>query len=156
MPPKFIDLLEKAKKNIHLADHMTYMTFPLVQDNKLLFKILEQLNSGLVNVINSILQYEYLYKRIQLSQDKAKNLDIFKQKCSIRYTITNEEIQDIIKIFNLHKKHKESGFEFIKNGKVIIMSDNLQTESITLEKTKQFLNTAKSVLKKVERKIKGD
>ncbi len=157
MQERFLELLDDAEKNIHLADHITYMTFPLVRDNRLLFKILEQLSSALLNIINSILQYEYLYKRIQLSRDQKKNLITFKEKCVPIYQISEKELQNVFEIFTLYKKHKQSGFEFVKNNKVIIMSDNLHTESITLEKIKEFLQISKDVFKKVSLKIRhGD
>ena len=54
------------------------MTFPLVKDKKLLLKILLELKKGLAHIINAILQYEYLYKRIRLSQDSKSNFNVFK------------------------------------------------------------------------------
>jgi len=154
MQKRFLELLDDAKKNIQLADHMTYMTFPLLQDNRLLFKILEELNNGFLDIINSILQYEYLYKRIQLSKDPKKNFKLFKEKCAPAYKISEDELQYIIQILTLYKKHKKSGFEFVKNGKVVIMSDNLKTETISLDKIKEFLIISKKILKKVSAKIK--
>ncbi len=154
MQERFLELINNAEKNIYLADHMTYMTFPLIQDNRLLFKILEQLNSALLDIINSILQYEYFYKRIQLSKNQKKNLEVFKEKCVPAYQISEKELQDIFEIFTLYKKHKQSGFEFVKNGKVVIMSDNLKTETITLDKIKSLLQTSKDVFKKVSIKIR--
>ena len=58
---KFLEYLEESGKRIATADHLLYVTFPLVKEKKLLLKILEEINSGLLNCLNSILQYEYLF-----------------------------------------------------------------------------------------------
>ncbi len=151
---KFIEYLEKAERKLQTADHMTYITFPLVKEKRLLFKILTELNEVLLSTINAILQYEYLYKRIRLTRDSKENLNIFKEKCSRWYEISEEELNKIIEILKLTQKHKNSPFEFVRKEKVIIMSDNLKTETLTLEKIKEYLALTKKVLKKSEARIK--
>jgi len=145
---KFIQSLQKANKILQTADHMTYVTYPLIKDKRLLFKILEQLNESTINIINAILEYEYLYKRIQLSGDKKINLEIFKQRCAERYGISPEQAEKIEQLLKLYQKHKESPFEFAKKEKIIIMSDNLHTETITIEKLKDHLINTKEILSK--------
>ena len=51
--------LQKARKKIEFADHMVYITFPLIKENKLIIKILAEINNALKILITSILQYEY-------------------------------------------------------------------------------------------------
>ena len=152
---KFIENLQKAQKIISVADHLVYTTFPLVKDKKLLLKILVELKKGLTYCINSILQYEYIYKRIRLSSDPNKNFKTFQEKCALRYNITNEEIKIILEIFKLVEKHKQSPMEFVKNEKVVILSKDLQVEIITFEKTKEFLQISKDILRKVQSALKS-
>lgn len=59
IPPqeRYILSLEQAKKHIQTADHLAYITFPFIKENKLLLKILEELNSSILNIMNAILQY---------------------------------------------------------------------------------------------------
>jgi len=148
-PEKYITSLEKAKKNLQMADHLTYMTFPLVKENKLLLKVLDELYLSVFNTINSILQYEYLYKRIQLYKDPRENFRTFR-KIAARYNIKEEQLNKLIEILSIGEKHKKSPFEFIKNNKIVIMSDNLKTETLTIEKIKAFLLETKDFLRKVD------
>jgi hypothetical protein len=46
------------------------------------------------------------------------------------------------------EKHKASPFEFIKGEKVVILSESMNQTTLSLDKTKQFLNMAKDILKK--------
>lgn len=150
---KFLEYLEEAEKIIRIEDHMVYVTFPLIKDKKLLLKILLETKKAIANCINSILQYEYLYKRIKLYKDTKTNFRTFQEKCVLRYKITKEEIKLILELFDAVEKHKESPFEFIKDEKIVILSENLKPKIITIEEIKEFLTLAKSVLKKTKSKI---
>ncbi len=52
------------------------------------------------------------------------------------------------------EKHKESPFEFIKDEKVVILSNGLQPKTLTLEKTKEFLIIVKNILRKTRETFK--
>ena len=148
-PEKYTISIEKAKKNLQMADHLTYMTFPLVKENRLLLKVLDELYLSVFNTINSILQYEYLYKRIQIYKDPRENFRTFK-KLAEKYNLKEEQLNKIIEILNIGEKHKKSPFEFIKNNKIVIMSDNLKTTTLDIDKIKDFLLETKDFLRKTD------
>jgi hypothetical protein len=102
-----------------------------------------------VKCINSILQREYLYKRIRLYKNPKTNFKIFCDKCAKRYGITEQEIKLIFELFSLVEKHKQSSMEFAKNGKVIILSDRLDSKILTVENLKEFLILSKNILRKI-------
>jgi hypothetical protein len=145
--------LEEAKKKIKTIDHIFYVTFPLIKDKKILLKTLVESKLSIMNCINSILQYEYLQGNTSLSQDSKQNFRIFIEKCSPKYKINSQEIKKIFDLFELVEKHKKSPFEFVKDNKIIILSENMQIEALTLEKTKEFLVLAKEILKKTQETI---
>lgn len=151
---KFLENLQEAQKTIQIIDHMIYITFPLIKDKKILTKILTETKSAITNCINSILQYEYLYKRVNLYKDAKTNFRIFIKKCCPYYQITQKEIDSIIELFELVEKHEQSTVEFLKNEKVVILSENLKTETITIEKIKEFFNLSKEIIRKTLAKIK--
>ena len=154
MPEKFIESLDKAAIVLKTADHMLYMTYPLIKEKRLLLKILNETYLAVLNVVNAILQYEYLYKRITLYKDAKTNFTIFKQRCAPRYGITEEEVANITELFNLTEKHKKSPFEFVRNDKIIIMTNALKTDTVTVDKMKDFILTSKNILRKAETKIR--
>ena len=145
---KFLQNLQKAQKTIQIIDHMIYVTFPLIQDKKILTKILTEIKRVVTNCINSILQYEYLYKRINLYKNAKANFRIFIKTCCPYYKITQKEIDSIMELFELVEKHKQSTIEFLKDKKVVILSENLNTETITIEKIKEFFNLSKEIMEK--------
>ncbi len=152
---KFLENILEAEKNLRTLDHMIYITFPLIKDKRLLLKVIQDIKNVIANCITSILQYEYLYKRISLYKDSRENFKTFTEKCAQRYNIGKEEIKLILELFDFVENHKKSPFEFIKGEKIVILSENSRPTTINLDKAKQFLITAKDVLKKTKEGIKG-
>jgi hypothetical protein len=151
---KFLENIIAAEKKIQTADHMIYVTFPLIKDKRLLLKILQEIKNAVTNCISSILQYEYLYKRITLYKDPKSNFKTFVEKCAPQYKITKEEINSILELFDVMEKHRESPFEFIKDDKVVILSNGLKPKTLTVEKTKEFLIIVKNILRKTHETFK--
>src|SRR3990172_10837331 len=152
---KFLETLASAEKNLRTVDHMVYITFPLIKDKRLLLKVIQELKRIITDCITSILQYEYLYKRISLYKDSQENFRTFTEKSAPRYGITREEIKIIRELFDFVDRHKESPFEFIKDDKIVILSNGMQPSTLSLEKIKEFLFTAKEILKKTKDKIQS-
>lgn len=152
---KFLENLQEAKKTIKTVDHIAYVTFPLIKEKNLIIKMLTELKTAVAGCINAILQYEYIYKRITLYQNPKTNFKTFIEKCSKKYNITEQEKKSIVELFELSEKHKKSSIEFLKNEKVVILSDNCKQETISLEKIKEFLDLSKKIAEKSERIILG-
>jgi len=150
---RFLENLQQASKIISTADHMLYVTFPLIKDKQLLLKILIDTKIAVSKCISSILQYEYLFKKIQLYNDPKTNFRTFQEKSSKRYNISEQEIRLIQELFEIIKEHEKSSMEFMKNGKIVILSPSLEQKTITIEKVKEFLTLAKNLLQKIQNTI---
>lgn len=148
---RFFEILQKAEKKINTIDHIVYVTFPLLKDKTILIKSLLGIKEIVVECINSILQYEYLHKRIELFNDSNKNFELFKKKCSRYYSIEEKEVNLIEKLFDLEKSHRKSPIEFIKDGRVVILSNDMLKKTFTVEDIKIFLEMSKNLIKKTKR-----
>lgn len=153
---RFQQNLQQAIRSLQIADHMTYVTFPLVNEHRLLLKIFDEIYKSIINCINAILNYEYLYKRIQLYANNGENIRTFTNKCAKTYNLNNEQIKKILEILELNKKHKQSAMEFVKKDRVVILSDSLNTQTLDVHKIKQYLLLAKELLMEVNKRIKTD
>ena len=145
--------LKEAIRHLQIADHITYVTFPLVNEYRLLLKIFDETYLSMIGCINSILNYEYLYKRIKIYENKKDNLDTF-MRIAKNYNLSNEQIKKIIDMIELNKRHKQSAMEFVKKEKVVIMSENLNTQYLDIRLVKEYLLLAKELLMKVSNRIK--
>lgn len=145
--------LKEALKHLQIADHMTYVTFPFVNEYRLLLKIFDEIYLSIMNCINAVLNYEYLYKRIRIYNNNNDNLDTF-FRIAKNYDISDEQIKKIKEIINTNKKHKQSAMEFVRKDRIVIMGDNLGTQILDIIITKQYLLVAKELLVKVSHGIK--
>jgi hypothetical protein len=150
---KFLENLFEAEKSIRRLDHIIYVTYPIIKDKRLLLKILTEIKSSIARCISSILHYEYIYKRIKLSKNPIENLRTFKTKCASRYEISFAEMKLITELFNIIKRHKTSPFEFRKEDKIVILSENLEPKIVIFKDTKEFLALAKIILDKTKKRI---
>jgi len=150
---KFQENLNTAIRSMQIADHITYVTFPLVNEKRLLLKIFDEIYKSIINCINAILNYEYLYKRIRLYQNNEDNLSTFLNKLAKNYSLNNEQIKKIRNIIETNKKHKKSAMEFVKKDKIVILTDNLNTQILDINIIKEYLLLAKELIMKTNLKI---
>jgi hypothetical protein len=129
---------------------MIYITYPVIKDKRLLLKALDEVYDSIVCAINAILQYDFLYSRIRLTDDPKQNFEIFINKCAKRYNLNGEEIKEIIELLNLVENHKKSSIEFLRKDKVVIMSESLKTTFIDSGRLKRFLNISKNLVNKAK------
>jgi hypothetical protein len=145
---KWTENLAKAKYHFKIAENMTYITFSLLKENRLIIKILNELYESSNYLITSLLQYEYSLKKIKLSKDPLLNLEIFQTKVAPKY-FAQEDSTKLIKIFELNKKHRQSPVEFVRKDKfVMLLGDRYET--LTILEIKEFLSVLKKMLTKIE------
>ena len=152
MQEKHYENLSIATKAIQIADHMTYITFPLIKEKRLLLRVLTELNLAVISIINAVLQYEYNRKKINIYPSAQENFRTFKELAR-DYGIGPEQLNKLVELVSLNERHKKSPFEFVKDEKIVIMSDGTHSETLTLEKIKGFLIDSKDLLRKVNKKI---
>jgi hypothetical protein len=145
--------LNEATRTLKIADHMTYVTFPLVKEQRLMLKIFDEIYKSIINTITAVLQYEYVNNKIKIYKDKDENLKNFIDKYAKNYEINLEEIKKIKEIIDINYYCTQSSMEFVKREKIVIMSDNLDLQILNIEKIKGYLVVAKEILKKVRAKI---
>tara|TARA_Y100000310_G_scaffold320097_1_gene376150 strand:+ start:2509 stop:3003 length:495 start_codon:yes stop_codon:yes gene_type:complete len=147
---KFKSLVLEANKSLKLADHMIYVTYPLIKDNKLLIHILENIDKSMKSAIDAFIRYDRIYKRIRANpQSFVEKVDIFSRISSKRYPFSQSDFDFIEEVDDLVRKHKESPVEFVKGDKFVICFDDYKTKILTLEKVKHMISKAKPFIFKL-------
>jgi|TARA_Y100000310_G_C20545742_1_gene745474 hypothetical protein len=143
-------MLDSANLFIKRADHMFYVTYPLVKDSKLIITMAENINRGLLCAVDAILMYEKLYKRISIyPEDYMVKMDMFKDSIARRYNIDREHIVLIQDMKKFLDERKKSGVEFVKDDKYVLFNQKREVKSLGIDKLKQNLNMSKDFLRKV-------
>jgi len=148
------DYYIEAEKSCRAADHMIWITYPVVKDKSILLKALENLHNSATKIITLILKYEYLHKRIQLYRDTEKNLETFFKKCSNIHSLSSQDINNIRSIIRISRKCKESTFEFSKAEKAVIMEENGEITELSLSELKEYSKTIRALIDNTGKKLK--
>lgn len=146
--------LSEIEKSINKIEHIIYVSYPLIQEKKLLLKILEDIKTAVARIISIILQYDAAYKKIKLQEDPRGNLRTFIEKCAPRYEISREQIRQIFNLLDLVKQHQDSSMEFKRHEKIVILSEYSPPKTITLEEIKVFSSLLKDIFTKTSKILK--
>ena len=145
---RFQEARAKAEKSLRIADHMLYITYPLVKDNKLLMAILENIYIAFSQSLASVLYYERLFKRIPPFHDTFESkFNLFSSKIARKYNVDKQYLDAIKNVQDLVKDHKNSPIEFIREGKFVICSKDYRMKTITVDGLKNFIRLAKDFIK---------
>ncbi|OIO41090.1 hypothetical protein CO154_00325 [Candidatus Pacearchaeota archaeon CG_4_9_14_3_um_filter_31_7] len=151
---EILKILDEAEKEIRTADHIIYITLPIVNDNKLLITAIEALHKASLKIIEALLIYEQIFKGARLYKDKEENFRQFKE-LAIKYEISQKQLKDIEALFFYMEKHEGSSIEFVRRDKLVIMSENLEIEAVNAEVIKNIIFSIKSLLNKAKKHIKN-
>jgi hypothetical protein len=147
---KFQESVEKAKKRISVADHLLYVTYPLVKDPKLLLAVIENIFLAYTNSIASLLYFERLLKRIPPFQENFDSkFMIFKETCVLKYNIDKSYIVDIQDLKNIIIAHRKSPVEFARKDRFVICSDNYKLKTISVDELKKQIDKAKLFIQEI-------
>ena len=149
---EYNEIFKNAVKSIKRADHLTYMTLPIVKDNKLVLSIMENIHISMVQGMNTVLEYERMYKRIPpLPQNFASRFAIFRDKLINKYGITREEAELLRSLGETISAHKSSPVEFSRPDKFVICNENYRMKTISVQEIKQYIIITKGFLRKIEK-----
>ena len=149
---KFRAYVAEANKAFKTADHLIYVTYPVLKDNKLMATALEHLHSALKNGVAALIYYDAAYKRISVfPSDFSLQFRIFRENTARRYGIGEDACTMISDVTELIQNRRESPVEFSRRDKYVIASQTYKLRMITIEKMKQYIAQAKMFLDKVNK-----
>lgn len=148
---KSLTLLKEAQQSIKTADHLCYVTFPTVNDNKILLAIAENIYISMVSAMEALLQYEKEFRRLyNIPEVFDLKFDLFKATIAKRYNIDRTFIYQMDELRKLLQLHKSSQIEFNRKGSYIIMADDFKLKTLNINKIKNYVNNAKPFINSID------
>ncbi|KYK25726.1 hypothetical protein AYK26_01785 [Euryarchaeota archaeon SM23-78] len=137
---QFQILRDKAIQKIKVADHMLFMTYPLVKDPRLLLSIIENIFASLDFGVSALLQHERLFKRIPPYHDSfTSRFEIFKDKMIPRHNLSPRHAKLIRELREIISEHKKSPIEFARKDKFVICSPTYSLKTIDINLVKKYI-----------------
>ncbi len=134
-------LLDLAKKEVRISDHILTVTMPMLKDKKLILSA----TSHLENSINHIMNYFIRKSKKPIPQDK----DLLRRMFIQHYTGPQEIIDIVKKIDKIKNMKQREQISFIKGNDVVILTNNYKTNVIKEEEIKEILSELKMFLAKL-------
>lgn len=144
-------LIQQSKKEIELADHQIYVTYPLIKEAKFLLSIAEHVIRSAELALEALLTYERKYKRIEpFARNFAVMIDVFHPEVQRRYGFGEEHLRLLKKLAEFKQHSKESIMRFRRKDKYILTTQQYDMQVLDLEKVKRFCAATKKFVEKVE------
>jgi hypothetical protein len=135
--------IEEFETDLKRAEKLLFLS-NFFKSKKLILATLEEISSANKNLMIAILKFNHIKGNIKLSQNPKENKKILHEEIAINWDI-EELLNKSQELSLLAKKHKESPIEFMKKGKVVILDDDQNIETITIFKLKQHLSNIKQI-----------
>ncbi len=144
--------LLQAKKFFDTADHLVYVSYPLLKDNKLFIVALNNLYMSALRCMDAVFYTERLYKRIEmLPYDIDSRITIFESETAPRLKLDPKILKTIKDLKFIVQQHKESPVEFSRMEKFVICNhDYSVVKTVDLEIVKSYILNIRHFLHFVE------
>ena len=144
-------LIQNAQRNLSTADHLLYVTYPLLKDKHLIIQVAENIFLSLENSIKAFLYYERMFKRIpNVAEGFNIQFEMFKHRYSKLENLQPENLEYVRDLKMILDKHKKSTVEFMRNEKFIMYSSIDDVKTLTVDQLKSYLKQTKPIVEKVK------
>jgi hypothetical protein len=145
----------KAIQQYDAAFHLLHVTFPLVQDPKLIMGIINNLNQSLEAVMDTILTYERQLKLVPAySEEFNSKFNLFRYKCVKRNNIPTKFIMAMMELRELEELHKKCPVSFQRGNRYVLSTNNYRLKAVSIKDIKEYLNITKDFINHLPKIIK--
>lgn len=144
MLKKCISSFKNAKTHLDIAKRMSDFEIRVVGENRLLAKILIELQKSVSFIIDSFIYYEAFTNKIHVPADKETRAKLFFNKISKKH-LNEKQSEGMKQILRLTKEHKKAHFEFVKKDKFVIF-DEKGCKILTSQKLKELIAILNNVI----------
>lgn len=137
-----------ALEELRLADHMIYVTLPLLDDKRVFINAVSHIGKALKDVIRLFMQCETDYKQIPFMPGEDFLINEFINKYSARLGL--QGYADMIKnVVSFNDVRGRSSIKLKKNDKFIVISPEYSMVALTVEQVKAFLKLAREFVQRM-------
>ena len=140
-----ISHIQKAVYQLHLAEHLLEVTYPLVKDPKMLLSVLSNLEQAHEEMFKTVLPSNL----IKADTDFVSKLKSFEDLLHSQQVITSGEITTIKTVHDLIDKHKESAVVFSRKDSFVICEDDYNLKKIDPLLVGEQVHNTKKLMKKM-------
>lgn len=151
---KLKQLVAESNAQFRKADHLAYVTYPVVRETKLLYAIAEVIYDSLDKGVKAVLEYERMYKRIPLVPGTFETeLEIFKDVAE-KYGFDRNIVLLLLDLRRLVKAKKDSPVEFVRKDKFVICDEDYTMNVLDINKVKAYVMDTRAFMDKMNHRVR--
>ena len=151
---QFLIVYQQSLRRLRIAEHILNVTYPLLQDPKLLLGVIDNLFFSLTDAMKSLLLYDYATKSIpQFKDTPSARLRMFQVRSMALHHIDADYLTHFYDIRELVHRHRTSSVEFRRKDQFVMCTAAYELTVVTVStmrryiiKTKQFIEAIGSVI----------
>lgn len=147
-------LLSQARKEIAIADHFLFVTFPLTSELKILIAVTEHIITAANSALQALLEFEHAYKRLELF---PKNFEamilIYQEKVAKRYNFNPIYARLLEKLAEVKQFIRACNTRFVRQDKYVFANSEYKTHTLEHDKVKKYCKLTKDFIGDVEKII---
>ncbi len=152
MVERYQELLASAKKETELADHLIYVTYPIIKEAKFLLAIAEHVIKASRSAVEALLAFEQHYKRIEpFSTNFAVMAQTYKEKVEPFYSLDPKFHRLLLKLQEIQAMNSQAPVRFKRGEKYILANHEYKLTTLDFESVKKYSNLAKHFVAEVTR-----
>ena len=148
-------VISSAKDELKLADHMVYITLPLLGDRMIFLSAVSHLGKSINKLIIAYLEREKKFKRLEFVPPIDMAVNLFITKYSQRIGV-NDHVSMIKTINSFNNVRARSSIKLKRDDKFIIISPEYNMVTLTevevkkyIRQTSKFISVMEGVLSEV-------
>ncbi|HIJ11012.1 TPA: hypothetical protein HA278_03050 [Candidatus Woesearchaeota archaeon] len=141
----------KAIQQYDAAFHLLKVTYPLIQDPKLLMGIVTNISNSYQAAVEAILAYERQLQLVPAYGTRfIEKWNTFRAKSATRNKVDNVHLDNVERLQEMLQKHKESPVDFSKKGRFVLTGQDYAIQTVGEKELQEFLNHNKAFLAKMD------
>lgn len=150
-------LRDKAVEKINVADHMLFMTYPVVKDPKLLLAVVENVFASLDYGVGAILHHQRRNHKIPNFQETfSSRFALFQRSAVPMLSLSPNYVKLISDVRTLLSAHRKSPITFVKKDKFIICSPKYEIRSLDVGLVKKYIFETKIFVSQMNKIVSKD
>ena len=139
--------INEAIKYYQTSDHLIYMTYPVVNDSKLMITIVQNMFKCVKICVGVIVEKEGK----SLPESFNSRLDFFKKKCVEKHNINEETLKMVEEIHKIFNECEDSSVEFSRGTNLVICNEGYSNiRAVNISQLKNHLVQLKNLLERAK------
>ncbi len=145
---QFNNLVRQANNSFKTADHLTYVTYSLLKDQKLMLPIIQNLYNASASAIGALLYYEKVYKRLDtLPLDIDSRIRVFETSIGKRHNLSQSIARVVRELKFILEQHRSSPVEFMRRDRLVICNEDYsKVDVINIIRIKEYIKIVKELV----------